>query len=587
VDLAALNRLTVLGDLVSYSHPRRRPPHLSPGIPNLSDMRLRLVALVLSLSLPGCAGEAGRSADGDTGGTMVIIAASTGSPMIPPLVNDLTAKEVTDAIYEPLAEIGPALNTVGDGGFEPRLAQRWQWSPDSLSIAFSLDPRARWHDGRPVRASDVRFSVELAKDPKAASEIAQQVANIDSVSVRDSLTAVVWFKARTPEQFYDLAYQVRIMPEHVFKDIPRESIRTSEVARNPVGSGRFRFVRWDPGVRIEVIADTAHYRARPKLDRIIWSLAPDGNAALTQLFSGQGDYFETLSPDVLPRVDSSTQLKVVPYAGLQYAFLGFNQRDPKRLSAPHPILGDARVRRAISMGLDREAMLRNVFDTLGVLGLGPYPRPFADTSVGAPRFDRAAANALLDSAGWRLGADSVRSKGGRPLAFSIMVPNSSRARMRYAVLLQEQLKQIGVRANIDALEFRPFLDRQSSGNFDAATMLVGVDPSPAIVRQSWASTGTQNFVKYSNPTFDALTDSAQKAFDASASRALYRRAYRTLIDDAPAVWLYDPLFLAGAHKRIRPAGMRADAWWAGLPEFWIPANERIERDRIGLRPAQP
>lgn len=518
---------------------------------------------------------------------MVIIAAPTSSPLIPAFVNDLTAREVTDALYESLAEIGAGLNTIGDAGFEPRLARNWQWAADSLSIAFSLDPRARWHDGRPVRANDVRFSLALSKDTIAASEVAQQIANIDSISVRDSLTAVAWFKTRTPEQFYDLAYQVRILPEHVYGNIPGAEIRTSAAARNPVGSGRFRFVRWEPGVRVELIADTAHYRGRPKLDRVIWSFAADGNAALTQLFSGQGDFYETLSADVLPRVDSSAQLKAVPYTALQYAFLGLNQRDPRRLAAPHPVFGDVRVRRALSMALDREAMLRNVFDTLGVLGSGPYPQKFADTTIKAPPFDRAVANALLDSAGWRLGADSVRSKGGRPLAFSIMVPNSSRPRMRYAVLIQEQLKQIGARVTIDALEFRPFLDRQSGGNFDAATMLIGIDPSPSIIKQAWGTAGTQNYVKYSNRRFDALIDSAQAAFDPAAARALYGRAYRTVVDDAPAVWLYDPVYFAGAHKRIRPAGMRADSWWVGLPEFSIPASERIERDRIGLRPAQP
>ena len=553
----------------------------------MSVMRLRPFAVLLSSLVIACAGETGSSADGDVGGTMVIIAAPTSSPLIPALVNDLTAREVTDALYESLAEIGAGLNTIGDAGFEPRLARSWQWAADSLSIAFSLDPRARWHDGRPVRANDVRFSLALSKDTVAASEVAQQIANIDSISVRDSLTAVAWFKTRTPEQFYDLAYQVRILPEHVYGSIPGAEIRTSAAARNPVGSGRFRFVRWEPGVRVELIADTAHYRGRPKLDRVIWSFAADGNAALTQLFSGQGDFYETLSADVLPRVDSSAQLKAVPYTALQYAFLGLNQRDPRRLAVPHPIFGDVRVRRALSMALDREAMLRNVFDTIGVLATGPYPQKFADATIKVPTFDRAAANALLDSAGWRLGADSVRSKGGRPLAFSIMVPNSSRPRMRYAVLIQEQLKQIGARVTIDALEFRPFLDRQGAGNFDAATMLIGIDPSPSIIKQAWGTAGTQNYIKYSNRTFDALTDSAQATFDPAAARALYRRAYRAIVEDAPAVWLYDPVYFAGAHKRIRPAGMRADGWWVGLPEFSIPANERIERDRIGLRPAQP
>jgi peptide/nickel transport system substrate-binding protein len=161
--------------------------------------------------------------------------------------------------------------------------------------------------------------------------------------------------------------------------------------------------------------------------------------------------------------------------------------------------------------------------------------------------------------------------------------------MRYAVLIQEQLKNIGARVQIDAMDFRSFLDRQGARNFDAATMAIGVDPSPKGVSQYWGTAGInggQNHVSYSSPTFDALVDSARVAFDPAKSKEYYRRAYATVVADAPAVWLYDVLLMAGMQKRIRPESMRVDGWWAGLPDFWIPANERIERDRIGLQPAQ-
>lgn len=554
-------------------------------------MRLaRPVCCLLSLSALACTERPRESDRGDAGGTLVIGTPGTANPLIPPLTTDLTARQITDNIYETLAEIGPELRTVGDEGFEPRLARSWQWSPDSLSIAFFIDPRAKWHDGQRVRAEDVRFSLDLVKDPKTASGFAAHLANVDSVTVRDSLTAVAWFHRRTPEQFYDLAYQLRIMPEHVLKDVPRDKLATSPEGRQPIGSGRFRFVRWDPGVRIEVVADTTHYRGRPKLDRVIWSFAPDGNAMVTQFLAGQLDYIENLSADLLPSVDTSGQVKAVPYPGLQYGYLGFNLRDPKRRGAPHPVLGDIRVRRAISMALDRRAMLRNVFDTVGVLGSGPYPSYVADTTIAVPPFDRARAAALLDSAGWRAAASGARSKGGRPLAFTIMVPNSSRPRMRYAVLIQEQLKSVGASVEIDALAFPQYVPRMTGKDFDAVINVVGTDPSPATIKETWgtaAITRGANWGSYSNPTFDALVDSGQQSFDAAKAREYFRRAYRVIVDDAPAVWLYDPLTLAGAHKRVRPEGLRADAWWAGLPAFWIPADERIERDRIGLRVAQP
>lgn len=551
-------------------------------------MNVRLAVVFLSVSLAAC-GD--RAATGTTGGTVIMAAPSAWTPGPPPLIADQLSRVVNDQLYDRLAEIGPGLNTVGDAGFEPRLARSWTWAADSLSVTFALDPRARWHDGRPVRAGDVRFTFGVYKDPKIGSGVTSLLGNIDSVTVRDSLSAVAWFHRRTPEQFYELVYQMHVMPEHIWSSVPRDQLANSEAARTPIGSGRFRFVRFEPGVRVEIVADTANYRGRAKLDRVVWTLTPDAGTAVTQLLTGQADFLEFLPPDVVAKVDSSPTLRSVKFTGMIFAYLGFNTRDPKGLTNAHPILGDRRVRRALSMALDRAAMLRNVFDTIGVLGSGPYPLALSDTGVRLLPFDHAHAAALLDSAGWVMGANGIRAKGGAPLAFSLIVPASSRPRMRYAVLLQEQFKGIGASVALESMEFAAFLQRQNTGRFDAAMTATGVDPSPSTIKQVWASSsigsGGQNYVRYSSPVFDATLDSALASFDPTRSRTLARRAYQTLVDDAPAVWLYDVLTIAGSHRRIRQANMRADGWWANLADWWIPAGERVERDHVGLRPASP
>lgn len=548
----------------------------------------------MASALPACAERpgAGNAGGGDVGGTVIVtIPGAEPTPLLPPLSDDEISRLIVDQVYDRLATIGDHLNTVGDAGFTPRLASGWTWAPDSMSIAFGIDPRARWHDGRPVRASDVVFSFSVDKDPKTATQLTATLGNIDSVTARDSLTAVAWFHRRTPEQFYDFVYQLQVMPEHVLAGIPRESLRSSEVVRRPVGSGQFRFASWQPGQRIELIADTANYRGRPKLDRVVISFATDPGVSITQLLTGQADFFPNLPPPVLPQVDSSRNVRVVRYPGLAFTYLAMNLRDPKRPGAAHPIFGDRRVRRAIAMALDRQAMLQNVFDTLGVLGYGPFARALMDTTVAQIPFDRVHAAALLDSAGWNPGPDGIRAKGGRPLAFTLLVPTSSSFRMRYAVLIQEQLKALGARVDIESVDFSVFMSRSLGRNFDAGLLTTGSDPSRAGIKQNWATQGItkggQNVVSYSNPTFDATVDSAVATFDKAHSDALYHRAFQIIVDDAPAVWLYDVINLAGVHKRIRLPALRADTWWAGLADWWIPANERIDRDRIGLRSAQP
>ena len=544
-------------------------------------------------ALAGCTGTDSKpSGSGDAGGTVVISTAGDVGTLVPGLVSFMTDREVTDLLYDRLADIGDDMNTIGDKGFKPQLAERWQWAPDSLSIAFHLNPKARWHDGRPVRASDVRYTVALIKDPAFGSPIAPVITNLDSVSVKDSLTPVAWFKKRTPEQFYDFVYQVVIVPEHVLGNTPAAQIKTADVGRRGIGSGRFRLAAWQPGQRLEIIADTANYRGRPKLDRIVFAVSPDFNAAAARFFSGEADMFEALRPEQVAQVAADSQRRIMRYPSFQHAYLLFNLVDQKQWTQPHPIFGDRAVRRALSMAVDRRAMLHNVFDTLGILLYGPFPRALsvADTTLPQLPYDTLKARALLDSAGWLVGPDGVRVKNGRRLEFSLSSPSSSAARHQYAVLMQAAFKRVGASARLDETDFAAFTARQRSHAFDVEMAVWNTDPGPSGLKQSWSTAGISpdgaNFGAYSNRTVDALLDSTTASFDPARSRSYARRAFEVIMEDAPAIWLYEPLTVAGVHKRIHTTPARADGYWSGLGDWYIPAGERTARDQIGLRPVQ-
>ena len=551
--------------------------------------------VVLAVAIASCTSNdqvAAGAAAGADGGTIVVAAAGDATTIFPPFANDETGSAVVELVFDRLADINDALVTVGDKSFSPRLARRWTWAPDSLSIAFALDPNARWHDGPRVTASDVRFSFKLLTDPKVGSSTAPTLGNIDSISVRDSLTPVVWFKKHTPEQFYDIAYQMLVVPEHVYGGIPLDQLRTSEKTRVPIGSGRFRFVRWNPGQRIELIADTANFRGRPKLDRVI--ITPiDAPTAATQLLAGQIDFAQAFPIDQVSRLDSSSVARAVAFPNMGYAWMGFNSRDPNAHGRPHPIFSDIRVRRALSMAVDRVGMLRNVYGNKGHLGHGPFPATasFADTTLRVPAYDTAAAKALLDSAGWRSGPTGLRMKNGRPLRFRLLGTTTSLFRMRYSVLLQEQFKRLGVQADIDQLDGKANYEKMAKGDFDAIMGAANTDPSPGGTKQFWATeaigpTGL-NVLSYSNRAVDALLDSSTASFDPARMKAYASRASQTIIDDAPAIWLYDITLVDGINRRITLAPMRPDAWWAHMDAWSIPADKRIDRDRLGLTQAKP
>ncbi len=543
------------------------------------------IAIVCGLLVAGCSENASTEAAGENGGTVVIATGEDPGTLFPPNVITPSAKQITEQIYDYLADVGPTLDTRDETAYRRQLAERWQWSGDSLSLSFHLNPRAKWHDGRNVTAADVRFTYEVNKSPVVASRYLSAMADIDSVTTPDSLTAVFWFHERKPTNFLDAAAQLLILPAHQLEEIPFQEFRET-VLPLPVGSGRFRLRRWDKGTAVEIVSDTANYRGRPKLDRVIWSVSPDPTAIVARLLSGEADLFEGVRPENVRAVAQKPNLLAVKLTGMDYAFLRFNLRDPANKANPHPLFGSRELRRAITMSLDRNALVRSVFDTFAVVPAGPTVRAYPSTDprlVQIP-FDSARASQLFDSLGWLRAANGERTKNGKRLAFTVLVPSVSANRVKMGVLLQEQLRKMGVHVNTDRMDDNAKNAREVRGDFDASLDAWVMPSNPDAIRDAWTSSGIGkngvNFGGYSNPRFDALLDSALISAPAQA-RERFSAAYGVINDDAPAVWLYEPNKVLGIHRRIRTGGqMRPDAWWFSLADWYIPPGERLPRDLI-------
>jgi peptide/nickel transport system substrate-binding protein len=538
------------------------------------NCRAPISQLVLGIAvLVACSPEGRSGAKGPVGGTIVISTAADADNMLPPLTLTVQGRQVVDQMFDNLADIGTSLNTVGDAGFTPRLSDHWKWAPDSMSIAFHINPRARWHDGVAVSAQDVRYTFRLVKDTTLASPLSSNLDNVDSVSVEDSLTARVWFHERTPDEFFKAASPVAILPSHLLSKTSPALLRESAFARAPVGSGRFRFEAWERGSRIVLRADSTNYRGRPNADRVIWLVSADYAAAALRFLGGNADFLEVVKPELVAQAKAKGADVVASAGSLDYGYVAFNLRNANN-SGPHPVLGDRDTRRALVMAVDRSALVRSVFDTLGMVAHGPATRIMAtsDTTIGLP-YNPDQASRTLDSLGWKRGADGIRARNGKPLAFSLMVPGSSAIRMKFAVLLQEQWRKAGASVRIEPIEVNTFGARMESRKFESLLNAWHIDPTPSSVREEWASSeikkGGYNATSYRNPSFDAVIDSAVKEMNPVRSVALYRRGYRTLTDDAPAMWLYEVRNVRGISKRIHVVGLRPDAWWANLADWSV------------------
>ena len=238
------------------------------------------------------------------------------------------------------------------------------------------------------------------------------------------------------------------------------------------------------------------------------------------------------------------------------------------------------------MALDRPGIVRNAYDSLASVAVGPTVRayPTTDTALRQIGFSRDGATRLLDSLGWKdSNGDGIRERAGIPLEFTLSVPGPSKARNAMAAVIQEQFRLARTKARAGPLDYPAFIDTENKRKFDAVFGGWHAEPSPGGIRQTWGSAGAAkggtNYGSYRNTSFDAYVDTALSATTLSERRNYFTKAYQIIIDDAPAVWMAEPKRVMAVHKRIQTRGVRPDAWWANIADWSIPAAQRIARDR--------
>jgi peptide/nickel transport system substrate-binding protein len=536
-------------------------------------MNARPIAGLALALLAACGGD--RACPNGRCGTIVFAATAEPVTLLPPLAEQAVERDIHDQIFLKLADIGAEGNTVGDAGFEPQLANRWSWR-DSLTLLFHLDDRARWQDGRKVTAADVAFTYRAYTDSATASPHGESLTHIASVTAEDSATAVVRFRRRYPEMFYDAVYHMRILPAHLLERVPFAEWRTTAFGTEPVGSGPYRLRNWARGQSLELIADTTFFLGAAHLQRLIWRFTADLSTAVTQVVAGEADAIEVLvAPPNIERARQAEQLRLYQYAGSVYTVAILNLR---RLA-----LADAAVRRALVFGTDRARMAQNVFGEYAKVPPAPVPQAWSALWEGldVPPFDTARADSLLAAAGWRdTNGDGVREKAGRRLELTVVVPATSAARRQYARLIQEAARARGIAITIEEVDPPTLQQRLRSGNFDIAIQSWANDPTPSSgIPGAWTTAGATNFGRYANPAFDREVARALAAPSADSAATAWRAAFRIMADDAPVIVLNAPDNVAAIHRRFEDVRLRPDSYWAYVRHWRIAPENLTDRDR--------
>ena len=536
--------------------------------------------LVLTAALVGVPAVSAPLASAQRGpASIVIVTGQQATTPVPTLLegaqNNSANQDIADQLFLRLAGLGPSLVTGGDKEFVPLLARSWT-RRDSLTLAFELDPRARWHDGAPVTSRDVLFTMRRARDSTIAPRLASLTRRIAAVEAEGDRVVVVRFREVYAEQFYDATFHTAIIPAHLLERLPATTEAWAPFVASPVGSGPYRWVRRHEGEFVELAANRSFFLGAPAIERVIVRVAVDPNARLNLLLSGEADATENIPPPLsnIALVEATDGLKVVTVPSSILGYLVFNYRDPGDTTRPHPILSDRDVRRALVLALDRQSLVRSVLGRFGAIPYGPASSQLW-ISHGMPKpapQDLSTARRLLAGRGWvDRDHDGVReNQAGQPLLLRLQLSASSEQRVSMGLMIQEQLRQVGVRLEVLRLEPAVWLGRRAAGRFDIDFSQANQDPSPSGLTFSWSCDGAGNAGHYCDRGADSLLFRAMAS--PVADGRLWQDFLRRVEENAPAAFLYTQPYMAGVNSRFREVIIRPVSPWGSLWRWPAPRS---------------
>lgn len=422
-----------------------------------------------------------------------------------------------------------ALNEKGD--LEGRLAERWEHSSDYREWTYYLRPGVRWHDGAPVTAHDVKFTLELLTHPDVL-EISP--GSIESVTVPNDHTVRVRHRRITDYAVNNVTY-----PKHLLEHLDPKQLYDWDFWQHPVGDGPYRFVRYQPQTMIAFEANPDYYRGKPRIERVLLKFV--GRAGLADLLAGDLDAIRTVNPSWVLSLAADERFHLYTSGSPNYAAIIWQHR--------HPFFGDPRVRRALTLAIDRRELLRLLhFPENAPLTEGPLRREFPRAELAEPLpHDPAQARELFEAAGWHdRNGDGVREWQGLAFRFTALV-NSSPHFHKVALYVQSQLREAGVEMAVQVDE--GVRGRIRRGQLKEAAFDF-ISPS----NQFNYITGA-NYLGYQNAEVAGLVNRARATLDPAVEDRIYGELAKILREDVPVTYLAPTMVTPVVASRIR--GLRS------------------------------
>lgn len=445
-----------------------------------------------------------------------------------------------------------------EGNFIPDLAlevpsvENGGLSEDGLSWTVKLRDDAKWHDGTPFTAEDVKFTLELINNPnfKAGNRVGHKlVKDITVVSDHE----IKWTMSEPFTPYMSVLSQTFMVPKHILGAAADPN--TADFNSAPVGTGAFRWGERRAGELIRLEANPDYHGDGPFLEEVVFRYIPDQTVLYTQFKAGELDYLGLSG--IQPAFEAEARdLPGVRIVGAPMAFV-----EHVALNLENPIFADKAVRQALFLGMNRKARIEAIYqgrprETESYVPLGHWAY---DDALPEHRYDPEAAKAILDAAGWVPGPDGVRVKDGRRLSFTNSTTSGAQSRELSQQLLQQDWAQIGVEMKIEnmpaAVIWGDFWQKsQYESVMVASNFLTGSDPDVTLRFSSKsipAKGGSGlNTYQYQNPEVDALLAEGTRESDQQKRKEIYRKIQEIIRDDLVFLPVSQSMMVEGVKEKL-------------------------------------
>lgn len=493
------------------------------------------ILTVLLFVVTGSSCNRNGASGGQTAVTLALSEKFSGLDTLSTTSPDSAADRLRTLIYNSLIKKNDKFEYVGE------LAKEYKVEEDNLTVTFTLQDNVKFHNGQPFTSADVKYTLDAlfqANGYKGASFYdtvdGQKKPHITEMATPDPKTLVI--KVNRPSLVNQLLSNLVAIPI-----IPNNTIEQQKTS--PIGTGAFKFNKFDQLNNIvELDAFPEYWEGAPKIAKVVLKTVTDANALQAELQSGRIDLVpnpSNFSADTFNALTQNPNLQVVQSNGANIRYIGFNvQNEP---------IKNVKLRQAVAYSIDREKIVKELLSGQATVAHSILPEEsWAYTAATKYNYDPEKAKQLIQESGYK----------GEKINFKIAA--GSTAISQYSQVIQDNLKAVGINAEIETLELNTLLEQLKQGQFQMTTaQWVGGNQDPIFLKDLFETNespdkklGGRNRSRYANPEFDKVVNEAFNTVDKTKAKELYVKAQEIVANDLPLFPLWYPANMVVANKRI-------------------------------------